>query len=818
MPLIDSKKLNTEITDKYSIANNAFLQVAKDNPKDKIEAIIGDDKQPSTFYPQIKIQRWDNEVNFSARLINEEAAPVVSTLSDKIVWDGQKVAANFYDLTEDEGGYEFEVILKEKPKTNIVSFTIQTKGLDFFYQPALTEEEIKEGAERPENVVGSYAVYAKTPKTNWTGGKEYKCGKVGHIFRPKIIDSAGTEVWGDLHIENGILSVTIPQDFLDKAVYPVRHAAGLTFGYTSVGGSSGRYFYNSLTGSGNKYAGAVGTGVSMSAYAKTNGSSYLLQMGVYTWSTTVGSFISNSNTPSVTVNSTTPAWKTGTYVTAPTFSAVDYLLLFNCNSHNLYIYYDDGADYGIFQSYGNVTFDTWPETVTDNTSGSAKIYSIYATYTAEESGTEYTLDCSATSFSLTGKNTTFTRSRTLTASATAFSFTAINSILSYRRTLIASATAFAVTGINAIITSARHLTASATTFAITGVNALLYRQGTKGVQADALLAKANQTKSISVDARLYDQGTKTFVCDALLAKSGQQKGFLADAMLIYRKTKGVVLDALIYKVFEKTLLVDALLFKQNTKTLQVDAKLVSLGKEKSIAVDAKLYSTGTKAVAIDALLAKANQTKSFAVDARLFGGGMKLVTLDALLAKQNQTKSVLAYALLFLRKTKAVAVDASIFKTQTKAITVDALLVSRKTKQVEADAFIVAVKTKELVADAKLYKTGTKSLAVDARIVRGGTKSFVVDAFLAKTGLKSFAVDASLWRRVLRALSVDALLFKRSTKAFEVDADLAYGYKNISVDAKLVIVKNDVVVYNKKVSPYTLKPSPYSRKKDFIIE
>jgi hypothetical protein len=100
---------------------------------------------------------------------------------------------------------------------------------------------------RPENVVGSYVVYASENKINWVGGKEYKCGQVGFIYRPRIIDSAGTEVWGDLHIENGILSVIIPQEFLDKAVYPVRHAAGLTFGYTTDGGSDVEITVNTLS-------------------------------------------------------------------------------------------------------------------------------------------------------------------------------------------------------------------------------------------------------------------------------------------------------------------------------------------------------------------------------------------------------------------------------------------------------------------------------------------------------------------------------------------------------------------------------------------
>src|ERR1035441_3141757 len=127
-------QLNKEITDKYSVDNNTFLQVAKVNPKDKIDVEIGDSKQKD-FLPQVKIQRWDNEVNFSARLIHDEKTPTVTTEADKILWKGDKVEAHFYDFADSpehpEGASEFEVILKEKPKTNKVEFTLNTKGLGF---------------------------------------------------------------------------------------------------------------------------------------------------------------------------------------------------------------------------------------------------------------------------------------------------------------------------------------------------------------------------------------------------------------------------------------------------------------------------------------------------------------------------------------------------------------------------------------------------------------------------------------------------------------------------------------------------------------
>jgi hypothetical protein len=44
---------------------------------DRIALEVGDSKQPE-FHPQLKLMRWDNEVNLSVRLIHDEALPMVS--------------------------------------------------------------------------------------------------------------------------------------------------------------------------------------------------------------------------------------------------------------------------------------------------------------------------------------------------------------------------------------------------------------------------------------------------------------------------------------------------------------------------------------------------------------------------------------------------------------------------------------------------------------------------------------------------------------------------------------------------------------------
>ena len=363
-----------EISDKYSIQDNTFIQVAKDDPKDFIEVEVGDIKQPD-FLPQLKLKRWDNEVNFSVRLIdNEVGTPQVSTLTDKIIWSKGNIDIEYYDYP---GGYKFIWYLKKKPATNKVEFSIQSKGLDFYYQPELTQKEIDEGASRPENVVGSYAVYMTNPGTNWVGGKEYKAGKFGHIYRPHLYDSNGLEAWGDLHIENGIYSVEIPQEFLDKAIYPIK--SNDTFGWTSIPASSNHYTANRMYG--NLYTGPADmVGVSMTIYTSYYEVGAALKMALYL---AAGELTNNLLTNGITGEINPPEtadWMTSNFVVQPTLSAVDYKLSVWHSGIASYRWYDTAVD----QWHITTTYGDWPNPVTWDGKNDAPYgdrFGIYATYT-----------------------------------------------------------------------------------------------------------------------------------------------------------------------------------------------------------------------------------------------------------------------------------------------------------------------------------------------------------------------------------------------------------------------------------------------------
>ena len=107
----------------YTLERNTYIH----NKKSLAETEIGDAKQDN-FYPQVKIKRWDNESNASFRLAADTNNATVKYEDDKIKWQNGKVEAHFYNIPEledcEDGGYEFEVILKEKPVSNIIDFTI----------------------------------------------------------------------------------------------------------------------------------------------------------------------------------------------------------------------------------------------------------------------------------------------------------------------------------------------------------------------------------------------------------------------------------------------------------------------------------------------------------------------------------------------------------------------------------------------------------------------------------------------------------------------------------------------------------------------
>ena len=416
-----SEKYNqaTEIKAKYSLEDstlvrnkiiNPELDKYKGEPKDEVKVIIGGKTDllgadKIDFEPSIQLSRW-NEVNFKIKPNLTGIASkdkVLSFNGDKIRFDTPKISFEMYDYTEGESGYKYIWYLNEKPTTNKVEFQIESEGLDFFYQPPLTEEyqsgyneefqrevvvtetQVKDLdgnvlVERPENVVGSYAVYHQTKgRMNDINGKEYKTGQAFFIYKSRLTDAEGKQEWAILNIdtEKGTFTEEIPQDFLDKAVYPIKGNAN--FGYETAGGTN-YYAADAIIGS--YWMGAAGTVTTMTVSIKsaTGGAPGRdWKVGIYKQSDStlvIGG-------PNETQYTATQAWKISdiddTAITAQNYWLVFWALY---NPDYTSTYYNTTGNGGYYSYAYNVN---WPSSTTMTSQD--RSYSIYATYT--EGGATY---------------------------------------------------------------------------------------------------------------------------------------------------------------------------------------------------------------------------------------------------------------------------------------------------------------------------------------------------------------------------------------------------------------------------------------------
>lgn len=284
--------------------------------------------------------------------------------------------------------YQFNITLLEQPKSNSFQVQLETDGLRFYYQPPLNEEldnrdydllnethAVRKGQVvnyRPENVVGSYAVY----KENVGSGET---GKLYHIYRPLVVDAKGSWVWAKLNVTKTLLSITVDADWLAKAVYPV--VIDPEFGYTSIGASA----YNDWA-----------SGVYACVFeAPESGTVSKLSAYVYTASTgdvNGGSYDDNAGTPNnlldegtaYSITAYTYAWYNWTLDYAVTGGS-DYWFATVATSVNYYVKYDAG---GTGQTKTDTVESGFPDPW-DTTSATLDYkLSMFATYTASGGGEE----------------------------------------------------------------------------------------------------------------------------------------------------------------------------------------------------------------------------------------------------------------------------------------------------------------------------------------------------------------------------------------------------------------------------------------------
>ena len=207
-----TKEFNaSQVKDEYTMERAAFVK-----SDEKISVEIGDKKSDS-FKQILKLRSANKE------LISEVLGLGSGDLSfegDKIIYGDGKIELNFYEIPSQEAqnknqitptgiyAYEQEIILKTNPSNNVVEVAIDSGDLSV-----------------RKNGDGTFEFYEQISLPEGMPDEE-KEGINTDVVRfridPIVVkDSKGTEAKIETAFENGVLTITIPQDFLEKAVYPV---------------------------------------------------------------------------------------------------------------------------------------------------------------------------------------------------------------------------------------------------------------------------------------------------------------------------------------------------------------------------------------------------------------------------------------------------------------------------------------------------------------------------------------------------------------------------------------------------------------------
>jgi len=383
------------------IAYASELKLAKEPYTTKIETnkyiinysgdIVQVGKGTGTFTPEITMYRWDQECYLklyepliNGAVLSQKNAGSILT-GDTIQWTSKDLQFLFYPKPIDEqstyGSFEYEIILaNSKAGTDQIlsniSFPITSGGLVFYYQPPLTQAEIDEGNIRPDNVVGSYAVYHATKSGHIIGQTNYGAGKAFHIYRPQLIDNAGNTAWADLIITDTALTIDFSniQEWLKKAKYPV--VIDPNFGYETEGGTAsgvgmyGPYFYKATSG-------VAGTGISISACISSPGNC-IFEYALYNSSK---GYIQNTEESADVVHY--KDYYTLNFTSAPEIAAsTAYYLGCASEDKGTSFYWDStsGEDAGYDTTvWGSI----WPTPFVYTGNYSTRKYSIYCTYSEE---------------------------------------------------------------------------------------------------------------------------------------------------------------------------------------------------------------------------------------------------------------------------------------------------------------------------------------------------------------------------------------------------------------------------------------------------
>lgn len=360
------------------IMGGVDASVLNETPIERVETIATE---------RVEAKQIDNRVETTFSWKDQQPIKVTydmgePTMAERVA-DKRKKEVITETVDFGDGGFKIDVILNEKPDTNRFCYDIENaEDYDFFYQPPLTKEEIEDGAVRPPEIEGSYAVYHKTKKNHVLGEENYATGKVMHIPRPEVWEvnnQASTTEWADLsYTEQEGLCVTARQEFLDNATYPVR--IDPTFGYTSVGASDIGIGSNRIHGTVFTAPSDVGAISKLTVYTDAPFGGNIKGVIVLNSALT----IVEDGVGNAVAGPSPSDWVDSTFSTEPTLSpSTDYLLSITKTGSTIDMFYDTVEGATSLDDNTN-DYDNPTDPTDASPYGIDRQLSIYATYTATE--------------------------------------------------------------------------------------------------------------------------------------------------------------------------------------------------------------------------------------------------------------------------------------------------------------------------------------------------------------------------------------------------------------------------------------------------
>jgi len=318
--------------------------------------VIGDENSLS-FKPCATIFPFGSDsTGFSIRSATSKS--ISPTLQDGVIgWDdlANNLGVRFYDRNDiarfEGGALEYEVILYAAPASPTIPLEVEVSGLEFLYQPELSDSELKRNAFRPDGMLGGFSVYHGSKGVIHTvagDGSRYKTGKAFDLPRPTAKDAKGNWIWGVWEYD-GFASLQMRFDpaWLAAAIYPV--IIGPTIGYSSIGAS---------TDNTDNFALAIGYQTATAGDANPGTAFYGGFVGSGTVSVYIGAYVYNASGPfgqtrlgassAITLTTGTGAFRSAAITWTGIAASTNYFITGWSNTSGVVTYYDAGSATGWF--------------------------------------------------------------------------------------------------------------------------------------------------------------------------------------------------------------------------------------------------------------------------------------------------------------------------------------------------------------------------------------------------------------------------------------------------------------------------------------